>query len=452
MLSHRLLIGVIGIAVLWAGYFLLPRAEEHVTMLARDGLYEAASKELSALEDSGANRPDLLIQTHLLREKLGDHVGALNALTAFLAIRPNDFAAREKQAELFLQSGEIDHHLAAMAKLASIRPSVERLSWLLELYRLHGRFDDELALMQLFAESGYLEHTQLERMGAMLAGRGDWAGAIKALHLVDQRAPNEASSGRLLLFDVLLQSDHVDEAAERAHAWMVRWRDSYLSAKLIIRMAQTKFDMRASDLARACVEEMPEATFNIAGVLTRKGHADVSRQMLTRWAELERNPTSQQLRDYVYASAQAGDAQGPLLKMAEFARHNADPGIQAQLAEELADAYGPSVLASLRPMLLKEVLLTRPLFAAELANSEGNPQLASWYLAQTNLSLLTPEERLAWLQLLQQVETKTVVFERLVQMWNEKKLPPELLRAFAEEAQQRGHPQLHDAIWQSIAN
>ena len=51
MQRHILLIVAIGVAVLIGGSLLVPRGEEHVTMLARDGLYDTASRELSALRD-----------------------------------------------------------------------------------------------------------------------------------------------------------------------------------------------------------------------------------------------------------------------------------------------------------------------------------------------------------------------------------------------------------------
>jgi hypothetical protein len=121
------------------------------------------------------------------------------------------------------------------------------------------------------------------------------------------------------------------------------------------------------------------------------------------------------------------------------------------MAEELAHAFGSAALAPLRPLLSTEVLQTRPLFAADLAIFEGNPQLASWFLDQVDLSQLEPRERPLWLTLLRNIESRSAVFERLTRLWAEKRLPPELLRAFADEAQQFGRPNLYAAIWQSVA-
>ena len=47
MQRHILLIVAIGVAVLIGGSLLVPRGEEHVTMLARDGLYDTASRAAS---------------------------------------------------------------------------------------------------------------------------------------------------------------------------------------------------------------------------------------------------------------------------------------------------------------------------------------------------------------------------------------------------------------------
>jgi hypothetical protein len=448
MRSHHLLIGMMGLAVLVAAYFLLPRAEERATMFARDGYYETALKELSGLQNAGD--PNVLIQTHLLREMQGDHDGALKVLEAYLSIRPDDLSARERQAELILQSGQTDGYLDALARLVARHPTAERVTLLLELYRLHDRIDDELNLLRTYAGSKYLGLALLERLGALLAGQGDWDGARRWLSMADKNAAPDASAGRLLLFDVLLLNNRFEEAYQRARTWIYGWRNPYLSGKLLVRMAQAELGAQEADVAWLCVDAMPEATFELTMMLTNKGYAAISRQMLTRWAERAAKPTPQQLRDYIYASVQAGDAQGPFRKMVQLIRLRADPLIQARLAEELAHAYGFLALSPLRTQLSTKVLLARPLFGGELAIFEGNLDLAHWFLTQADPSQIAPEDRLPWLKLLRGTEPRNAAFSRLAQLWHQKRLPPELLRPLAEEAKQLGQSELHDAIWQSF--
>src|SRR5262249_23225576 len=162
------------------------------------------------------------------------------------------------------------------------------------------------------------------------------------------------------------------DAFQRARSWIREWRNAYLSAKLILRMAQASRAEQASNLARLSVDAIPNATFEMAGVLSSKGHAAISRQMLTYWADREQKPSDDQVRSYVYASMRAGDVRGPFLKLTQLARTGTEPIVQARLADELAKAYGFAALAPLRPLLSMPVLLSKPLFAAELAIFEGN--------------------------------------------------------------------------------
>ena len=450
MRSHHLLIGIIGVAVLIAAYFLLPRPEERATMFARDGYYETALKELSNLQTGGDRQPSILIQTHLLREMQGDHEGALTALDAYLSLRPDDLSARERQAELLLQAGRTDAYLGALAKLVARHPSADRVTQLLELYRLHDHSDDELKLMRAYAGSKHLRLAYLERLGMLLAVRGEWNEAQRWLSLADKNAPADASAGRLALFDILLLNKQFEKAQQGARAWIKTWRSPYLSGKLLVRLAKAELGAPVAEIARLCVDSMPDATFELATLLTQKGYAAVSRQMLARWGGREAKPTAEQLRDYVYASMQAGDSEGPFRKMVQLIRVGANPSIQARMAEELAKAYGPSSLSPLRSQISTRVLLARPLFATELAMFEGNLQLARWLLAQADPSALTPEDRLRWLTLMREIEPKRAAFSRLAQLWDEKRLPPDLARSLAEEARQSGQPALHDAIWRSF--
>jgi hypothetical protein len=188
----------------------------------------------------------------------------------------------------------------------------------------------------------------------------------------------------------------------------------------------------------------------MAGLLARKGRQELAHQMLAQWADRTISPTSEQLRAFVHASVLVGDAQVPLLKLAQLMRSGADPATQAKLAEELANAFGKAALVSIRPLLSNEALLTRPLFAAELSLFEGNREMARWFLNQAEPARLSPAQRMTWLALLRRVETDADVFERLAALWNDGRLPAELLPLFADEALKLGQVRMHGLIWNSI--
>jgi tetratricopeptide (TPR) repeat protein len=433
-----------------AAVSLSPRRQERLAVLADEGRHKEVIALLERQLTKSPNDPDLLAALGRSHAALGEYHRAIDAFDAYLAVRPEDLAAQERQAELLLQNGLIDRYLDALARIVAAHPSPSGVTRLIELYRLHGRVEDELATLRAYAASAMLQPSQLERLGAILAERANWREARQWLELADQTAPPNASTGRLLLLDVLIQSNEIDQAFRRAQVWMTMWRSPFLSGKLILRMAQSGLAAPASELVLKYAEMMPEHIFEMAGLLARKGHQQLARQMLAQWADRTSNPTGQQLRAFVHAAVLIGDVQGPLLKLAQLMRSGADAATQGQLAEEFANAFGKAALVSIRPLLSNEALLTRPVFAAELSLFESNREMARWFLKRAEPARLSPEQRARWLALLRRVETEADVFDRLAALWNDGRLPAELLPLFADEALKLGRVRMHDLIWNSM--
>jgi tetratricopeptide (TPR) repeat protein len=445
--AHQFILVVI-VSLLGAAVVLSVGREEHSAVLAGEGRHQEAIALLERRLADAPHDPELLAALGRSYAALGEVHRAVDAFDAYLVVRPDDLAARKRQAELLLQSGSIDRYLDALTSVVAAQPSSSQVTRLIELFRLHGHVDDELATLQAYA--GMLEAPQLERLGAILAGQGNWRKARQVLELSDQKAPPDASAGRLLLLEVLIQSNEVDRVYERAQAWMMAWRSPFLSGKLILRVAQAGLTVPASRLALKYTDIMLDGTFEIVGMLARKGRWDLAHQMLVRWADRTTKPTRRQLHEFVQTSALVGDISGPLVKLVQLVHGGSDPVTQGQMAEELANSFGKPALVAIRPLLSNEVLLTRPLFAAELSLFEGNREMARWFLNRVEPTQLSPERSASWLALLHQVETDAELFKRLAVLWNDGRLPAELVPQFADEAVKMGQVRMHDLIWDSV--
>jgi tetratricopeptide (TPR) repeat protein len=444
--AHQFILVVI-VSLLGAAVVLSFGREEHAAMLAGEGRHQEAIALLEARLADAPHDPELLAALGRSYAALGEVHRAVDAFDAYLVVRPDDLAAHKRQAELLLQDGLMDRYLDALARVVASQPSSSEVTRLIELFRLHGRVDDEMATLQAYA--GMLEAPQLERLGGMLAERGNWQEARRALELSDRKAPPDASAGRILLLEVLIQSDEVDQVYDRALAWMTAWRSPFLSGKLILRMAQAGLTVPASRLALKYVDMMPDETFGMVGLLANKGRQDIAHQMLVRWADRTAKPTGSQSRAFVQASALVGDIRGPLVKFMQLVHGGAKLAAQGQMAEELANSFGKPALAPIRPLLSNEVLLTQPLFAAELSLFEGNREMARWYLNRVTPARLSPERSASWLALLHRLETDAEVFKRLAALWNDGRLPAELVPDFADQAAKMGQAGMHDLIWRS---
>jgi Flp pilus assembly protein TadD len=441
---------VVIVSLVVAAVVLSPGRGEHAAMLAGEGRHKEAIALLNRQLAQAPDNPDLLAALGRSYAAIGEDHRAIDAFDAYLAMRPGDLTARNRQAELLLQNGLTDRYLEALARAVAAQPTPDRVTRLVELFRLYGRAEDEMATLQTYAGKAMLEPSQLERLGALFAERENWRDARQWLELADQRAPPGASAGRLLLLEVLIQSNETDRIYERAQAWMLAWKSPFLSGRLILRMAESGLAVSASRLALKYTDMMPDDTFEIVGLLAGKGYLDPAHRMLVRWADRLTKPTGKQLRAFVQASAMVGDVSGPLGKLVQLVRSGSDPAPLGEMAEELASTFGNQALVAVRPLLSNKVLLARPLFAAELSLFEGNREMARWYLNQIEPAQLSPERSAGWLAMLHRVETDADVFKRLAVLWTNGRLPAELVPDFAEEAMKSGQVGIHGLIWNSV--
>ena len=81
---------------------------------------------------------------------------------------------------------------------------------------------------------------------------------------------------------------------------------------------------------------------------------------------------------------------------------------------------------------------------------EGNREMARWSLNQVEPAQLSRERSGSWLALLHRVETDVDVFKRLEMLWNDGRLPAELVSYFADEAVKLDQARTHDLIWNSM--
>ena len=143
-------------------------------MLAAEGRHKDAIALLDRQLAQAPHNPDLLAALGRSYAAIGEDHRAIDALDAYLAVRADDLAARNRQAELLLQSGSTDRYLDALVRVVAAQPSPDRVTRLVELFRLHGRAEDEMATLQAYAGRAVLEPSQLERLGTLFAERGNW--------------------------------------------------------------------------------------------------------------------------------------------------------------------------------------------------------------------------------------------------------------------------------------
>jgi tetratricopeptide (TPR) repeat protein len=428
---------------------LLPGAEEHVTMLLRDGNVESALEVLDKMQAAGDHRPHILRQIAELNADRGDIQKAIGAFEDYLRARPRDWDARAELAKLYLGAQRTEPYVAALETNLSLQPSTNLLHELIGFYRLNGRFDAEQRVLVRYMDSAFLKPRDLERAGALLAARSEYHAAAKALTLAERRAPPEDDSELLLLFDVLLRDGRENEAKDRALRWIAARRKAYLAAIFVEEFARLGHEPLALDLVREASGYVSNMEVAVTWYLAEKGYSRLAQRVLETWTERLDRAGDGELRQYVAAATAVGDTAGPVRLFLRLSAKR-EPQMLAVLTEEIAKAYGLTALAPLRPLLSYETLAARPVFGAELAVHDGSPVLARKLLENADLRTLDTEQRARWLVLLRQVEPDAEVFQRMSKLRRLQQLPPDMLPPLAQIALALGKTQDHDAIWESL--
>jgi tetratricopeptide (TPR) repeat protein len=433
MTTARQFILAVIVSLLIAAVVLSPRREEREAMLAGEGRHRDAIALLESRLAGAPGDPEILAALGRSHAALGETLKAIEDFDAYLAVRPDDYAARNRLAELLLRSGQTNRYLDVLAQAVAGDPSRARVTMLVELYDLHRRVRDEINTLQTYAAKEMLDVTQLERLGALLAERGDWRDAQQWLEVADQKASADASAGRLLLLEVLIHNS-ASRIDERAQAWITAWRSPFLSGKVILRLAETGHVAAASRLAVESASLMPNDALGLVGFLAGKGHQDIAQRMLVQWANGLSSSDETELHKFVQASALLGDSSVPLRKFLQVARSGSDAPLEGQLAEEMVETFGGPATQAIRPLLSNEALEARPLFAAELSLSDDNRELARWYLNRVDPARLPPKRLMAWLEISHRIEPDADMVRRVTALSREGRVPVNLVRGLVEEA------------------
>ena len=155
-------------------------------------------------------------------------------------------------------------------------------------------------------------------------------------------------------------------------------------------------------------------------------------------------------RGYVHASLAAAERRKPVQKLLQLVQAGARPEIQAAFAEEIAYAYGPEMLTQLLALLPRKALDVRPLLAAQMARVGGNRQLAEWYFDRVDPSRLASHQQEIWLSLLSALKPVQIAIERLIELRESGRMPPELVDLLGDEARGAAIPELGNAVWVTI--
>jgi Flp pilus assembly protein TadD len=224
MFRHIALIIGLTLVALAAGVAMVPGEHEQWTMLVRDGRNEDARKALEAHYQAGGREVDTVLHLYKLYMSFGEIADATRVMQDFVADHPGDPAVVAMLAKHYDEIQDKGAQIATLERLFKLAPSVPTARDLLAYYRLEGAFDREESLLRTLLANRMITANDAERLGLILAARGDLYGARDALMRFDDLANPERNIGRIALFDVLVQIGDKTTALTKAASWIGYWR------------------------------------------------------------------------------------------------------------------------------------------------------------------------------------------------------------------------------------
>jgi Flp pilus assembly protein TadD len=224
MFRHIALITLLTLVALAAGVAMVPGEREQWTMLVRDGRNQEAIKALEARYRAGKREVDAVLHLYKLYMSFAEIDDATRIMRDFVDDHPDDPAVVSLLAKHYGDIQDKPSQIRTLERLFKLAPSQPTARDLLAYYRLHGEFDREEGLLRTLLANQMIIANDAERLGLMLAARGDLFGARDALTRFDEIANPERSLGRLVLFDMLVQIGDKTAALTKAASWIGYWR------------------------------------------------------------------------------------------------------------------------------------------------------------------------------------------------------------------------------------
>jgi tetratricopeptide (TPR) repeat protein len=192
-------------------------------MLVRDSRNTDALQLFEAGYRDGRRDPIIVLELYRLLMSFAEIERATQVIEDFVSSRSNDSEAITLLARHYADTQNRAGEIRSLERLFELTLSPNIARDLLALYRIAGSFGDEEKFLRRLLPTSVIAAPEAERLGLMLASRGDLVGAREALARFDEIASPELVLGRFALFDMLVKTGEADTALTKAVSWIAQW-------------------------------------------------------------------------------------------------------------------------------------------------------------------------------------------------------------------------------------
>lgn len=418
MRANILVVLLVLIAGIGASLLLIPRGGELALQKFRDRDYESARavyEERYAAGDRGGATVMPLTRLSLAQ---GDVERAIALTEEFVAVEPTSIEARELLNRLYQDAQRPGDYLENLTVLAELRHSADLYRELAYAAGFRNRMALKAEALARYCALAPEDVEAQQELAALLAARGDHAGAVdRLLHADDRARGNIGADSRELLMSLLIDLGRAEDAFDRAR----RWLGEQPTVADMIGLASQLAAASRPDLGLRLIE--PQVTGRTPVLALELTYidlliaADRREEARTRLSALSGRVEDSQFGRLLALEMNAGQAQEALRTAKGRDLRLAPDWVLAGLAETaLRDGDRP-FLDRLHRELGEGVLADYPVLAANIALGRGDADAAArWAERGLAGSALPLGDRLAAIRILDRAGRRAAAaaaFDRL---------------------------------------
>lgn len=222
--KHYLLIALLVLAALVAGYFLMPRQQEVALMQMKDKRFAEALANYESQLAQGNLSKEVVTRLAELYLQTGAVDKAIEVTEKYIAANPTDLDAREKVGVYYQYAQRQDDYLRNLEEINKLKPQTENLKILSDIYNFNTQYDKQAdALKKLIESEKGANGKNFMDLAYIFAAQKSYPEAITTLQGYKVTHPEEFKFPQTeLLVTLLFDDKRPDEALKEA--------DSYLKA------------------------------------------------------------------------------------------------------------------------------------------------------------------------------------------------------------------------------
>jgi len=375
--AHVLVMAVLFIGGLTAGYFMLPGISEKVAALEKDGQFRLALRTLEQQYDQGDRRQRTLFQMHRLYEQFGDIAGARRVLEQLVEQRPRDINLNRQLAALYRQAQDEPAYIGAIKAGLKLRYQEASCRELIGIFRLQGNAVQEEQQIKECRDLGYDRTEDLLRLGLITAAEGKLVEAASVLRTLDDKRRLEQPRDQLTLFSVLLENSEARDAYRRGLRWFRSGGDENLALSMIDQLADDdRYDL-AVEFAKSTGTPGDGITLSIPELMLDRGQIPGAKALLALWLERAKLDQSALAGRFVEAALMAQDYELAFTGAQRFGLQRMAQSDLVSLAEALGAAGRQADFHAVRGYLGDVTVTANPLLDAAIELLAGNRERAA---------------------------------------------------------------------------